>query len=113
MKHLVRMGRILIAYCMGNPVALAIVQFQQTLEKIRYSGSEIWTMSDEAGIVQKDNRWYVWVKKYINNDEIEGKIYENSSVLDVFDTLNFVMPWLEAAERMRIVRQMRHVNCFE
>lgn len=112
MERVARMGRTLIAYCMGSPVAFAILQFQQTLEKIRRAGIEIWTISDEAGIVQKDNRWYVWVKKYTDSEHVEGRIYENSSIIGVLDTVYSVMPWLNAAERMKIVRQFRHASCF-
>lgn len=103
-------GQKMIAYCLGNPVALSINQFHQTLEKIRRVGHEIWKMSDEAGIVQKDNRWYVWVEKYTDNENVEGRIYENTSIKSVLDTVYIAMPWLSAFDRMNIVRQFRHAN---
>lgn len=110
MDHVSRMGHTLIAYCMGNPVASAIHQFQQTLEKIRRTGHEIWNISDEAGIVRKDNRWYVWVNKHPSNENVEGQIYENTSIKSVLDTVYIVMPWLSASDRMDIVRQFRHAD---
>lgn len=110
MEYVVNAGRTLVAYCFGNPLALAIVQFQQTLEKIRHAGHEIWNISDEAGIVFKDNRWYVWVKKHIGSADVEGHIYENISVKNVLDTVYIAIPWLSADERMNIVRQFRYAN---
>lgn len=110
MDRVVNAGRNLVEYCFGNRVALKIVQFQRNLEKIRGAGQEIWTMPDKAGIVFKDNRWYVWVKKYIGNANFEGLIYENVTVKNVLDTVHTAIPWLSADERMNIVRQFRHAN---
>ncbi|GMA61593.1 hypothetical protein NZD89_17850 [Alicyclobacillus fastidiosus] len=110
MEHVAYVEQTMVAYCLGKPedLALGVNHFNETLEDIRRTGREIWNLSDAAGIVQRDEHWYLWVKHKMDNGTMEGRIYESDQVEDVLNTVCIALPWLSAYDRMHIARQVQH-----
>lgn len=110
MEHVAYVEQTMVAYCLGKPedLALSTNHFHETLKDIRKTGHEIWNLADVAGIIQRDERWYLWVKNNMNNGTIEGRIYECDHVEDVLNAVFIALPWLSASDRMHIARQIQH-----